>query len=104
MNRAFPLLVLLLSFVVGLSATFPLRTALAMAGASEHGLAAREVTGSVWNGSLRDARFQNLAVGDVIVRLDGKSVLGGNPKFLLQSGDQKFVFDLRAGTAFPAGQ
>jgi general secretion pathway protein N len=102
MKRALPLLVLLLSFFVGLIATFPLRTALAMAGANEHGLAAREVTGSVWNGSLRDARFKNLAVGDVSVRLDGKTVLTGSPKFLVESDEQRFVFDLRAGIALPA--
>ncbi len=52
-------------FVAALLAFLPLRLALGWFGVAEQGMTAREVTGSVWAGKLREARFGQIALGDV---------------------------------------
>ncbi|MCC2981364.1 type II secretion system protein N [Sphingomonas sp. IC4-52] len=52
-------------FVVALIAFLPLRLALAWFGLAEQGMTAREVTGSVWAGELREAAFGRIALGDL---------------------------------------
>jgi general secretion pathway protein N len=59
-------------------ATFPMRLALAMAGAERSGLTAREVTGSVWAGELVEARLGALPLGNVQASLSPLALLGGN--------------------------
>ena len=55
--------------LVALVALMPLSVALAMGSASDLGLAARRVEGSVWAGRLRDATIGGVPVGDVRVGL-----------------------------------
>lgn len=52
---------LVLAFVVFM----PLRVVLGIAGLGEQGLTARMVTGTIWRGGLVDARFGDLALGDI---------------------------------------
>lgn len=51
--------------VVALVALLPMRLALELFGARAGGLSARAVTGSVWSGTLADARFGELSLGDL---------------------------------------
>ncbi|MDB5679192.1 type II secretion system protein N [Sphingomonas bacterium] len=50
---------------VALIALFPLRLALGAFGLADEGLSAREVTGPVWWGGLGEARYGNVALGDL---------------------------------------
>ena len=59
-------------------ATFPMRLALAMAGAERSGLTARDVTGSVWAGELVEARLGALPLGNVEASLSPLALLGGD--------------------------
>ncbi len=51
--------------LAALIALFPLRLAIGVFGLAEEGLSAREVTGPVWWGGLGEARFGEVALGDV---------------------------------------
>ncbi|MDF2494657.1 type II secretion system protein N [Sphingomonas sp.] len=52
-------------FVVALIVFLPLRLALGWFGLAEQGLTARSVSGSIWSGHLREARFGQIALGDL---------------------------------------
>lgn len=52
-------------FVAALIAFLPLRLALGWFGLAEQGMTAREVTGSIWAGELREATFGRIALGDL---------------------------------------
>lgn len=56
---------------------FPLRLAVS---SLAPGLEADAVTGSVWNGQLRNARWDGVPLGDLDIGLDPRSLLGGNPE------------------------
>ena len=59
-------------------ATFPMRLALSLSGAGNAGIAAREVRGSVWSGTLVDARLGALPLGTVRASLSPLALLGGD--------------------------
>lgn len=64
---------LLLALIVFL----PMRLVLGWAGAGDQGLQARAVTGSIWGATLSEARFGELAVGDLGARLLPLPLLSG---------------------------
>lgn len=67
-----------LALVVLLIGLAPLRLALGAMGAERGGLAARAVTGTVWRGELKAARFGGVELGDVGLGLDVAGLfLGG---------------------------
>lgn len=51
--------------LVALIALFPLRLAIGLFGLADEGLSAREVTGPVWWGGVGEARYGEVALGDV---------------------------------------
>lgn len=57
------------AFVVALIVLMPMRLALGWLGLGDSGFAARSVSGSIWWGSLRDARIGGSALGDLRARL-----------------------------------
>lgn len=56
---------LAMGLVLALVVFMPLRAVLGIAGLGEQGLTARMVTGTIWRGGLADARFGDLALGDI---------------------------------------
>ncbi|WP_374467857.1 type II secretion system protein N [Phenylobacterium sp.] len=62
------------AFILAAAAMLPLRIALGWMDADQAGLSARAVEGAVWGGSLIDARFRGLRLGDARAGLD---VVGG---------------------------
>jgi general secretion pathway protein N len=58
------------ALAVALAALLPLRTAIGWFGLGGRGLAAREAEGSLWLGTLREAQFGPVALGDVNARLN----------------------------------
>ena len=52
-------------FAIAIVVFLPLRLALGWAGLDEQGFAARRVTGTLWSGRLTEARFGELAIGDL---------------------------------------
>lgn len=67
-------------FVAALLAFLPLRLALNWLGLGEQGMTAREVTGSVWAGSLREARFGQIALGDLSAGVSPLQLLVGRAR------------------------
>lgn len=59
--------------------TFPLQLALDVAGPDRQGMSWREAEGTIWSGTLRGARWQGLAMGDVHVALSPASLIAGAP-------------------------
>lgn len=49
-----------------------------------HGIAAREIAGSVWQGHLRGARWQGYAMGDLSLALQPWALAGGTRAFLVR--------------------
>ncbi|WP_260582354.1 type II secretion system protein N [Sphingopyxis sp. PET50] len=70
-------------------ATFPMRLALAMAGAEGSGLTAREVNGSVWAGELIEARLGALPLGNVQASLSPLALLGGDVEMAFKRPDPR---------------
>jgi len=66
----------LVALVVGVL-LFPLRLAVA---SLAPGLQADAITGSVWNGQLRGARWDGVPLGDLDIGIDPRSLLGGRPE------------------------
>ena len=63
-----------------LLALLPLRLVLGWVGVGEQGLAARRVSGSVWAGSMTEASFAGLALGDLKARLSPWPLLVGRAR------------------------
>ena len=59
-----------IGFAVALAGTVPMRVALSWLGADRIGVAATEVSGSLWNGRLTAAQYRGIALGDVDASLD----------------------------------
>jgi general secretion pathway protein N len=59
-----------LAFVLALLAVLPLRLAAGWVGIDDAGLSAREVRGSVWGGTLSEARIASVPLGDLRAGLD----------------------------------
>lgn len=67
-------------FVAALLAFLPLRLALGWFGLAEQGMTAREVTGSIWAGHLREARFGQIALGDLSAGVSPLPLLVGRAR------------------------
>lgn len=65
----------------------PLRAVLGWTGLGESGLTAREVRGSLWGGSLAEARFGDVALGDLDARLAFWPLLLGRARLELAGQD-----------------
>lgn len=72
------------AIVLALVALLPLRIALDWLGFDRRGLAAREVTGSVWLGALHEAQLGPAALGDVKARLRFLPLLLGRARVKLE--------------------
>ncbi|WP_447953658.1 type II secretion system protein N [Sphingopyxis chilensis] len=72
-----------------LIATFPMRLALAWSGASDAGVSAREVRGSVWSGELVEARLGALPLGTVRASLSPLALLGGGVELSFSRTDER---------------
>lgn len=68
---------------VALLLFLPMRLALAWSGLGDAGLAARSVTGSIWDATLGEAQFGDLALGDLGARLSPWSLLIGEARLAL---------------------
>jgi general secretion pathway protein N len=69
--------------VVALILFLPMRLVLDWAGLDQTGFSARSVSGSVWGATLTEARFGDLALGDVDARLSPLSLLLGRARLSL---------------------
>lgn len=67
-------------FVAALLAFLPLRLALAWFGLAERGMSARTVSGSIWAGHLREARFGQIALGDLSAGVSPLQLLVGRAR------------------------
>ena len=74
-------------FVAALLVFLPMRVALGWLGVGEQGLSARAATGSVWSGRLIDARFGDLALGDLDAGVSPLALLIGQARVSLHRGD-----------------
>lgn len=72
-----------------LAATFPMRLALVWSGATDAGVAARDVRGSVWSGELVEARLGALPLGTVRARLSPLALLGGGVELAFSRPDER---------------
>lgn len=72
-----------------LIATFPMRLALGWSGATDAGIAARDVRGSVWSGELVEARLGALPLGTVRASLSPLALLGGNTELAFARADER---------------
>ncbi len=71
---------LLLALIIFL----PMRAALGWAGVGAEGFVARSVSGTIWGATLRDARFGDLALGDLHARLSPWPLFVGRAKIVLE--------------------
>jgi general secretion pathway protein N len=70
----------LCAFLFALIALLPLRLGLDWFGLSDRGFAAREASGSVWLGTLEEAQFGRVAMGDLGTGLDTWPLLVGTAR------------------------
>ncbi|MDR6787204.1 general secretion pathway protein N [Sphingomonas sp. BE138] len=70
-------------FAVAMLAFLPLRLALGWGGLDGQGFTAREVTGSLWSGRLVEARFGDIALGDLDAGLSPFALLIGRARIAL---------------------
>ena len=87
-RRRWGIAALLLALIL-LIATFPMRLALAWSGASDAGVTAREVRGSVWSGELVEARLGALPLGTVRASLSPLALLGGDTELAFSRTDAR---------------
>ncbi len=66
-----------IGFAAALAGTVPMRLALSWLGADRIGVAATEVSGSLWNGRLTAAQYRGIALGDVEASLDPFALVAG---------------------------
>jgi general secretion pathway protein N len=79
---------LLLALIL-LVATFPMRLALGLLGATDAGITAREIRGPVWSGELVEARLGALPLGTVRASLSPLALLGGNTELAFSRTDER---------------
>ncbi len=72
-------------FALAMLAFLPLRLALGWGGLDGQGFTAREVTGSLWSGRLVEARFGEIALGDLDAGLSPLALLIGRARIALES-------------------
>ena len=78
----------LCALVAGLILLLPLRLAAAWLDLAAVGLSAREARGSVWLGTLAEARFGDAALGDLSARLDLLPLFVGRGRIALARADE----------------
>lgn len=64
-------------FAAALASTLPMNLALAWLGVDRIGVAAAEVSGSIWNGRLTAAQYRGIPLGDVEASLDPFALIAG---------------------------
>ncbi len=69
--------------------TFPMRLALGLSGATDVGVTARHVRGSVWSAELVEARLGALPLGTVRASLSPLALLGGNTELAFSRTDER---------------
>jgi len=79
---------LLLALIL-IIATFPMRLALGLSGATDAGITARDVRGSVWSGELVEARLGALPLGTVRASLSPLALLGGGVDLAFSRADDR---------------
>lgn len=79
---------LLLALIL-IIATFPMRLALGLSGATDAGITAREVRGSIWSGELVEARLGALPLGTVRASLSPLALLGGGIELAFSRADER---------------
>jgi general secretion pathway protein N len=72
------------AFFLSLIALMPMRMALDWFGLGNRGFAAREVQGSVWYGTFKEAQFATVGLGDLGAGLHAFPLLVGRARFALQ--------------------
>lgn len=87
-RRRWGIAALLLALVLFV-ATMPMRLALAWSGATDAGVTAREVSGSVWSAELVDARLGVLPLGTVRASLSPMALLGGRTEMAFSRSDDR---------------
>ena len=87
-RRRWGIAALLLALVLVI-ATFPMRLALAWSGATEAGVTAREIRGSIWSGELAEARLGALPLGTVRASLSPLALLGGGVELVFSRTDER---------------
>ena len=70
--------------VVALIVFLPMRLVLGMTGLADEGLNARRVGGTIWGGSMIEARFGDVALGDLRVSLSPLALLVGRARLAFE--------------------
>lgn len=73
--------------LIGLLVFLPMRLALGWFGLGEQGFVTRRVSGSIWGATLTEARFGDLALGDLSARLSPLHLLLGRARVTLAGPD-----------------
>lgn len=81
------------AFLFALVALLPLRLALDWLEFGDRGFAAREAQGSIWLGSLNEAQFGSVPLGDLQARLRMLPLFIGRARVDLSRGDQANPFE-----------
>ncbi|AJA07788.1 type II secretion system protein N [Sphingopyxis fribergensis] len=87
-RRRWGLAALLFALIL-IIATFPMRLALNLSGATDAGISARDVRGSVWSGELVDPRLGALPLGTVRASLSPLALLGGGVDLAFSRADDR---------------
>ena len=87
-RRRWAIAALLLALIL-IIATFPMRLALGLSGATDAGVSARAVRGSVWSGELVEARLGALPLGTVRASLSPLALLGGGIDLAFSRADDR---------------
>lgn len=88
MRRRMTIAAVLLALIL-IIATFPMRLALGLSGATDAGISAREIRGSIWSGELVDARLGALPLGTVRASLSPLALLGGRTELVFSRTDAR---------------
>ena len=88
MRRRWGIAALLLALIL-IIATFPMRLALGLSGATDAGITARDVRGSIWSGELVEARLGALPLGTVRASLSPLALLGGGVELAFSRADER---------------
>jgi general secretion pathway protein N len=87
-RRRWGIAALLLALILVI-ATFPMRLALGLSGATDAGITARDVRGSIWSGELVEARLGALPLGTVRASLSPLALLGGGVELAFSRADER---------------
>ena len=82
-----PLVLFAAMLLASLLIFLPMRLALGIAGVGEQGLRARSVSGSIWGGTLSEARFGELPLGDLSAGLSPFALVIGQARLAFHGTD-----------------